>query len=57
MVLYDLMQVLSTEVRRLIRGGCEVRLLLETDQQLDETKLARLMFPGDFDEENQAQHH
>ncbi len=54
--LYDRMQVLSTEVRRLLREGCEVRLLLETGQQLDETKLSRFMFPGDFDEEDQAQH-
>ncbi len=57
LVLYDRMQVLSMEVRRLLREGCEVRLLPETGQMLDETQLARLMFPGDFIEEAQTQHH
>ena len=45
---YDRMNVLLTEIRRLITEGAKVKLYSQGREPLDEEDLAYLMFPGVF---------
>ncbi len=49
---YDRMQVLFSELRRLLHKAKNVTLYLDNHRQLTSQKIKRFVFPGDFDEED-----
>ncbi|MBI2603797.1 MAG: GIY-YIG nuclease family protein [Deltaproteobacteria bacterium] len=49
---YDRLQVLTTEIRRLIKESNKVLLFFPHGRKLDEFGIAKFMFPGAFDETN-----
>ena len=49
---YDRMQVLFSEIRRLLHESKDVNLYLDNNRLLTSQQIKRFVFPGDFDEED-----
>ncbi|MGE0173171.1 MAG: exonuclease domain-containing protein [Oligoflexales bacterium] len=49
---YDRMQVLFAEMRRLLKGGNSLQLVLPEGRVIQARQLRKFMFPSDFDEED-----